>query len=327
MSVFAVFLSGREAALRFVVFGAGGAGGYFGAQLALAGEHVVFIARGEHLKAIRSKGLRLETPTGDTVIERAEATDDPAQVTGVDVVLLGVKAWQVTEAAEAMRPMVGPGTFVVPLQNGVEASSQLATVLGAKHVLCGLCGTLSWVVGPGHVRSAGGHNFIKFGELDNRRSERVEQLYQVFARAGVKAEVPSDILKTLWDKFLLVTSFGGVGAVTRAPIGTTRAIPETRRLLERCMEEVVALARACRVAIAGTAVVDSMKFLDTFPASGTTSLQRDLADGKPSELEYWNGAVVRLDREIGVSTPLHGFIYDCLLPQELNARGKVGFPG
>jgi 2-dehydropantoate 2-reductase len=312
--------------MRFVVFGTGGAGGYFGAQLALAGENVVFIARGQHLEAIRTIGLRLETPAGETIIQPAEATDDPTQVTDVDVVLLGVKAWQVTEAAQAIRPMIRPGTFIVPLQNGVEAPSELATILGAERVLGGLCGTLSWVAGPGHIRSAGGHNFIKFGELDNRRSERVERLYQAFAQAGVKVEVPSDILKTLWDKFLLVTSFGGVGAVTRAPIGITRAIPETRRLLEQCMEEVIALARARRVAIAETAVVDSMKFLDTSPANGTTSLQRDIADEKPSELEYWNGAVVRLGRETGVSTPLHKFIYDCLLPQELHARGKVNFP-
>jgi 2-dehydropantoate 2-reductase len=312
--------------MRFVVFGTGGAGGYFGAQLALAGQHVVFIARGEHLKAIRSNGLRLETPTGNTVIQPAEATDEPAQLTDVDVVLLGVKAWQVTEAAQAIRPIIGPGTFVVPLQNGVEASSQLASVLGEEHVLCGLCGTLSWVAGPGHIRSVGGHNFIKFGELDNRCSERVERLYQAFAQAGVKVEVPSDILKALWGKFLLVTSFGGVGAITRAPIGVTRAIPETRRLLEQCMEEVVAVARARGVAVAETAVPDSLKFLDTTPANATTSLQRDIADGKPSELEFWSGAVVRLGREIGISTPVHKLIYDCLLPQEMHARGKVTFP-
>src|SRR5262249_47352771 len=269
---------------------------------------------------------RLETPTGETVIQPVEATDDPAQLADVDVVLLGVKAWQVTEAAHAMRPMVGPGTLVVPLQNGVEASAQLAASLGAEHVLGGLGGRPGWVAGPGRIRSAGGHNFIKFGELDNRRSERVERLLQAFTQAGVKAEVPADILKALWDKFLVVTAFGGVGAVARAPIGITRAIPETRRLLEQCLEEVVAVGRARRIAIAETAVADSMKFLDTSPADGTTSLQRDIADGKPSELEHWNGAVVRLGRESGVATPVHAFIYHALLPQELQARGKVSLP-
>jgi 2-dehydropantoate 2-reductase len=311
--------------MSIVIFGTGGAGGYFGAQLALAGENVVFIARGDHLNAIRGNGLRLETPKGETVIP-AQATDDPAQIADADIVLIGVKAWQVAEAAQAIRPMIRPKTFVVPLQNGVEAPSQLAAALGAEHVLCGLCGTLSWVAGPGRIRSAGGHNFIKFGEMDNRRSERVERLYQAFVRAGVAVEVPSDILKTLWDKFLLVTSFGGVGAITRAPIGVTRTTPETRRLLEQCMQEVLAVARARHVRMADTAIAETMKFLDTTPAHGTTSLQRDIVDGKPSELEYWNGAVVRLGREVNVPTPLHEYIYNCLLPQELRARGKVTFP-
>src|SRR3954447_14996766 len=169
--------------MRAVGYGTGGAGGYFGAQLALAGEQVVFVARGEHLKALRANGLRLETPQADTVIHPVEATDDPTTVAAADVVLIGVKACQVPDAAQVLRPLVTGDTFVVPLQKGVEAVSQLSTVLGTEHVLGGMCGTLSMVAGPGHIRSAGGSNFIKFGELDNRRSERVERLQGAFARA------------------------------------------------------------------------------------------------------------------------------------------------
>src|SRR5262249_35200164 len=155
-----------------------------------------------------------------TMFRPALATDDPTQVGKADVVLVGVKAWQVTEAAEAIRPMIGPETFVVPLQNGVEAPSQLAAALGAEHVLGGLCGTFTWVTAPGRIRS----NYIKFAELDNRPSDRAEQLRRMFEQAGVNVEVPSDIHNALWEKFLLVTSFGGVGAVTRAPIGIIRTI-------------------------------------------------------------------------------------------------------
>ena len=147
--------------MRIVIYGTGGAGGYFGAQLALSGEQVILVARGEHLKALRVNGLRLETPNGDTVIRSVEATDDPAAATGADVVLLGVKAWQVPDAARALRPFVGGGTFVVPMQNGVDAASQLSAVLGTDHVLAGLCGTLSMVAGPGHIRSAGGAQFYQ----------------------------------------------------------------------------------------------------------------------------------------------------------------------
>ena len=312
--------------MRIVVFGAGGAGGYFGAQLTRAGADVIFIARGDHLSAIRKHGLCIESPAGEAAFRPTLATDDPTQVGKADVVLVGVKAWQVTQAAEAIRPMIGPETFVVPLQNGVEAPSQLAAALGSEHVLGGLCGTFSWVTAPGRIRSVGAGNYIKFAELDNRPSDRAEQLRRVFERAGVNAEIPSDIHKALWQKFLLVTSFGGVGAVTRAPIGIIRTIPETRRLLEQCMQEVLALARARQVALADTVVADTMTVVDSLAARGTTSLQRDIMDGKPSELEFWNGAVVRLARDVEVATPLHEFIYQCLLPQEMQARGKVKFP-
>ena len=166
-----------------------------------------------------------------------------------------------------MQPMVGPATFVVPLQNGVEAASQLAAVLGAEHVLGGLCGTFSWVVAPGKIRSISTATFIKFGELDNRRSERVERLRQAFGKTNVKADIPSDIHKASWEKFLLVTAFGGVGAVSRAPIGIIRTMPETRALLQQCMEEVAAVARASRIQLNDTVVADSMGYVDTLPAN------------------------------------------------------------
>ncbi len=192
--------------MRVAIYGAGGAGGYFGAQLARTGEDVTFIARGEHLKAIQAHGLCVETPGGEIVIQPAKATDDPGEIGPVDVVILGVKAWQVEEAARNMRPMIGPATFVVTLQNGVEAASQLAAILGQEHVLGGLCGTFSWVAAPGRIRSISAATFIKFGELDNKESDRAEQLRQAFGKTRVKAEIPSDIHKALWEKFLLVTA-------------------------------------------------------------------------------------------------------------------------
>jgi 2-dehydropantoate 2-reductase len=308
--------------MRIAVFGTGGAGGYFGAQLARAGEDVTFIARGEHLQAIREHGLTIETPKGKIVIRPARATDDPAQVGVVDVVLVGVKSWQVLDAAHAMRPLIGPATFAVPLQNGVEAASQLASVLGVDHVLGGLCGTLSWVSGPGRIRSIGDVHFVKIGELDSRPSERAERLRAAFERAGVTVEIPSDMRQALWAKFLFVVSLGGVGAVARAPVGVIRAVPETRQMLTRCMQEILAFARARQVPLADTIVADTMAFVDSLAPDGSTSLQRDIAEGKPSELEAWNGAVVRLGREARVSTPLHEFIYHSLLPRELRARGQ-----
>jgi 2-dehydropantoate 2-reductase len=311
--------------MRIAIFGTGGAGGYFGAHLASAGEDVVFIARGEHLQAIRERGLRVEKAVGELVVH-SEATDDPAQAGTVDAVLMGVKTWQLTDAARAMRPMIGTQTFVVPLQNGVEAPARLAAVLGARHVLGGVCGTISRVVSPGRIRSLGETNFVKFGELDNSLSERTHHLRQAFERAGVRAEVPPDIQVAMWEKFIFVVPYGGVGAVSRAPAGVIRSLPETRRLMERGMQEILAVAHAHQIALADGIVETTMGLVDSLDPSSTTSLQRDVTAGKPSELEAWCGAVVRLGQEAGVATPLHEFIYHSLLPSELRARGTLQFP-
>jgi len=311
--------------MRIAVFGTGAVGGYFGGRLAQAGEDVVFIARGAQLQALRERGLRVESPKGDFSVHPAQATGDPAQVGTVDAVLVGVKAWQVPEAAEAMRPLVGPDTFVVPLQNGVEAPGQLAAVLGAEYVLGGLCRIVSFLVEPGHVRHAGLEPYVAFGELDDRPSERAERLRAAFARAGVTAEVPSDIRVAMWGKFLFIASFSGVGAVTRAPAGVLRSLPETRRLLEQAMHEVLAVAHARGIALPEQSIPNTMALIDGLLPEGTASMQRDIMAGRPSELESQNGAVVRLGQEVGVATPLHAFIYHSLTPLELRARGRVEF--
>jgi len=312
--------------MKIAVFGSGGVGGYFGGRLAQAGEEVIFIARGEHLQAMQNHGLRVDSVAGDFVIQPVQATDDPAQVGPVDAILVGVKAEQVSQAAEAMRPMVGPETFVVPLQNGVDAPTQLAEVLGAEHVLGGLCGLISFVAGPGHIRHAGAEPFIRFGELDNRSSERVDQLYQAFERAeGVFAEVPADIRVAMWQKFLLIAGWSGMGTITRAPVGVFRSLPETRHMLQQVMREVFAVALGHDITLPPNAIDQALGFLDKVPPEGTASMQRDIMEGRPSELESQNGAVVRLGQEVGVDTPVNAFIYHSLLPLEKRARGELEF--
>lgn len=312
--------------MRIAVFGTGAVGGYFGGRLAQAGEEVIFITRGEHLQALRSHGLRVDSVKGDFVVQPAQATDDPAQVGVVDVVLVGVKAWQVPEAAQAMRPLVGPDTCVVPLQNGVEAPVQLAGELGTQHVLGGLCKIISFIAGPGYIRHAGIEPYVAFGELDNRPSQRAGRLRQAFARAvGVTVEIPPDIQGAMWEKFLFIASFGGVGAVSRAPAGILRSVPETRQLLEQAMHEIFAVARARKIALPEDIVGQTMAVVDGLPPEGTASMQRDIMEGRPSELASQNGAVMRLGQEVEVATPMHSFIYHSLLPLELRARGQIQF--
>jgi 2-dehydropantoate 2-reductase len=309
--------------MRIAVFGTGAVGGYFGGRLAQAGEDVVFIARGKQLRALLAQGLRVDSLKGDFELESVQATDDPAQAGVVDFVLVGVKAWQVPEAARTIKPLVGSQTFVVPLQNGVEAADQLAAVLGAEHVLGGLCRIVSSVVAPGHVQHAGLEPYVAFGELDDRPSERTERLRQAFVRAGVTAEIPPNIRAAIWGKFLFIASFSGVGAVTRAPAGVLRGLPETRRMLEQAMREVLAVAKAHGIGLAEESVDQTMALIDGLPAGATASMQRDIMAGRPSELESQNGAVVRLGQEVDVDTPLHTFIYHSLLPAELRARDQV----
>jgi 2-dehydropantoate 2-reductase len=316
----------QEVLMRIAVFGSGAVGGYFGGRLAQAGEEVIFIARGAHLEALRSAGLRVDSPKGDFLIQPAQATDDPAQVGAVDAVLVGVKAWQVPQAAQAMRPLLGPDTGVVPLQNGVEAPAQLAAALGERHVLGGLCRIISLLAGPGYIRHVGGEPYVAFGELDNRPSPRAERLQRAFARAsGLTVEIPPDIQVAMWEKFLFIAAFSGVGAVARAPAGILRSLPETRQLLQEAMQEVWAVARARGVALPDDLVEKTMAFVDGLPLGGTASMQRDIIEGRPSELVAQNGAVVRLGAEAGVATPAHHFILRSLWPLEMRARGEVDF--
>jgi 2-dehydropantoate 2-reductase len=310
--------------MRVAVFGAGGVGAYFGARLAEGGAELAVLARGAHLDAIRAEGLRVDSVLGDMRVEPAVASSSSADIGPVDVVLLGVKTWQVPDAVASLGPLLHSETLVLPLQNGVETIDELTSALGSAHVVGGVCGGFCFIVAPGHIRHIGGVTFIRFSELDGRKSRRVEALRDAFVRARVDAAVPDDIRVALWEKFLLVVPFGGLGAVTRAPIGVLLT-PPTRELLVRGMREIEALARARGVALPPDAVERTLATLEGVTPTGTSSLQRDIAAGKRSELDAWTGAVVRLGARGGVPTPLHDFVYAALLPQERRARGELSF--
>lgn len=307
--------------MRIAIIGVGGVGGYFGGKLAHGGEDVVFIARGATLEALRTRGLRVDSIKGDFAVERPNATDDPATAGKVDAVFVTVKTWQVPAAAELIRPMIGDDTVVVPLENGIDAPDQIANVLGREHVLGGLCGIVSFIAAPGHIRHIGADPFVMFGELDNRRSTRVERLREACMRAGVQADIPPDIHHALWSKFVFIAPMSGIGAATRVPVGVWRSMLETRQLATSAIREIVSVALAQGVDLGGEAAVErTLARFDGLQPEATSSLQRDLMEGRPSELDAQLGAVVRLSRAAGVPTPVCEALLALLLPQELASR-------
>ena len=311
--------------MKIAVFGSGAVGGYFGGRLALSGQEVIFIARGDNLRALQTQGLKVDSLAGNFYLPAVQATDDPARVGVVDAVLVGVKAWQVPEAAMEMRPLFGDGTCALPLQNGIDAPAQLAAVLGKKAVLGGMCQIASQLVSPGYIRHTGIEPYIAFAELDNQTSERVLLLKAVFEQAAVKAEIPADIQVAMWNKLIFICTIGGMGAVTGAPLGVWRALPETRLMMKQLLQEIVAIGKRHKVHLDDDLADKILARIDGLPASTTPSMQRDIQEGRPSELGTQIGAVVRLALEAGVPAPVNNMIYSSLLPKELKARGELEF--
>jgi 2-dehydropantoate 2-reductase len=312
--------------VRIAIVGAGGVGGLLGALLARAGEQVSVVARGEALAAIRARGLAVDSPLGVFTQGVAAASDDPAALGPVDAVLLTVKAWQVEALATELAPLVADGGVVVPLQNGVEAADRLAAALGGERVAGGLVNVLTWLTGPGAVKHVGGPPRITCGERDGRArapSARLDALAGALRRAGVEATVTDDMARASWEKFLLIEPWGAVAAAARAPFGVVRSVPETRALHVTAIEEVAALARARGVLLPADAVERTLALLESVPAEGTASMQRDLGAGRPSELDDQVGAVVRLAAAANVPVPVHRVLLAVLRPQEAAARGPL----
>jgi len=312
--------------MRIAVYGSGGVGGYFGGRLAQIGQDVTFIARNESLTELRSNGLKVGSIAGDFSIDKIAVTNNPAEVGIVDYVLCCVKSWQVPAAAKAIKPMIGPDTLVIPLQNGVEAPYQLAEELDPEIVLGGMCAIVAFLAGPGHIKHSGANPLIRFGHLDNHADPRVNALSEILNHcSGVKSSIPDDVLVAMWQKFMLITPWSGLGAVSRAPIGVLLEQPETRALLTQATEEIYQLGRARNIDLPADSVAKTIATLEGIPPNSTTSMQRDLVRGRPSELDAHSGAVVRLGLEIELDTPLNRFFLYSLRSLELRARGALSF--
>lgn len=309
--------------MRIAVFGAGAVGGFLGGMLAKSGEEVALIARGDHLRTIQKDGLRLEGPRGNFTVRPAIVTDDALKVGPVDVVILGLKATQLQESAAAMNPLLGQDTCIVPVQNGMGITEEVESLVGGGHAVVGVTVLTCTILGPGHVRHFSGIDpYFRFGEKDNRPSKRTDRLRDALRKANVSAATPPeiDVHAEVWAKFCFVVPMSGVGAVTRVPLGEWRHSPGSRRMWQESMGEIAALAKARKVRLPEGYQETLTKVLEGYPPDVQPSMQRDIAAGRPSELDYQIGATVRMGRDSGVPTPVNDFIYAALLPLETRAR-------
>ncbi len=300
--------------MKIAIMGSGGVGGYFGARLAATGNDVTFIARGTHLDAIRSQGLRVRSPLGDVHINPAEATDDPAEVGPVDIVLFATKLYDTESAGELCKPFIGADTAVISLLNGLDSEEQLSRILGAEHVVGGVAHISAEITAPGVIQHHSDFARIAIGELDGQNSGRLQAFLAAATAANIDARLGDDINVAIWQKFILMASFSAITALTRLPAGPIRDHPKTWNLMQAAAHEAGAVARARGVGLAENAVDDIVKIIATVPDTMKASMLVDLERGKPLELEWLSGAVCRLGRETGVDTPVHRVVLAALSP-------------
>ena len=300
--------------MRIAVVGAGGVGGAFGAALAKAGGDVTFIARGAHLAAMKSSGLKVESPRGDIHLQPTQATDDPAAVGPVDIVLFCVKLWDVESAGRHIKPLVGANTAVIPLQNGIDAPERLVPILGKQAVMGGVAQISASIVAPGVIRQVGTFMRMIFGELDGSRSPRGEALLALCRKAGFDATLSEQILTELWMKFILLATNASVMALARQPIGKLRDDPDMKPQFVAAYREVIDVGRARGVALPADVLDKMLAFNAGAPPTMKASMALDLERGNRIELPWLGGKVVELGRALGVPTPTHALMYAALKP-------------
>ncbi len=309
--------------MDIAVMGAGGVGGYFGGLLARAGHNVTFIARGAHLEAIRSNGLRVESGNDGTFMVPGNATDDPTAVGHQELVLFAVKMYDNESAIHAIAPMVGPDTIVLTLQNGIDNGERLVEVYGAERVMIGSAYLEGRISEPGVV-TQGGPGAASFGERTTGITERGERLYQVFRDANWRVDLLENMTGMLWKKFAYLSGSAGVCAASGCAYGELRTVPQTRDAIEAAIAEALAVGEASGAPLEPDSLEWSMNALDNFPATGMASLAKDFAEGRPVELEGLTGTVIRMGRDLGVATPVNDALYAVLKPRANRIEADLG---
>lgn len=306
--------------MKILIYGIGGVGGFIGGKLAQTQHQVTFIARGAHLKAIQENGLSVESITGNFTAYPHHATDDLSTIDTPDLVIFGTKSWQLEKVAKEILQYTNDSTLFLPLQNGANNTEILNTVLPKQQVLAGLCRMISFIKSPGVISNPDIPPTFLFGEQDNTRTPRVNAILAIFKEAGLHAEIPENIQVAIWQKFLFITTVSAIGGLTRAPIGVMRDTPYIKDLMLKTAQEVAAVAKAKGIPLPEDTINKTFAAIARQAPNTTASTQRDLMEGKPSELENFNGFIVKEGKKLGVPTPVNELIYELLLQQEIEAR-------
>jgi 2-dehydropantoate 2-reductase len=305
--------------MKIAIIGTGGVGGYFGAKLDRAGYDVSFLARGRQYDAIKDNGLTIKSVLGDFHLDNVTVKEHIHEMGTADLVLICVKAWQIVEIRADLKALLQEHTTILPLQNGVLAVDELSEALDRKNILGGLCRIFSKIESPGVINHFGVTPAIIFGEPDGNVSKRTLEIKQLFDKAEIYSQISTDIDADLWKKFIAIC-VGGLMAVTKTTYGELRDLKETRKVMSDLLHEINALAWKIGINIEPDFIDKTISYIDTFPYETTTSLARDIWEGKPSEIYYQNGAVVKLGKKYGIETPVNEFLFNCILPMELKAR-------
>jgi 2-dehydropantoate 2-reductase len=280
---------------------------------------VTFIARGAHLEAIRSRGLAIQSVQLGDFVARAPAESDTAKIGQVDVAIVSVKAYDNATALPMLKPLIGPETVVLTLQNGVDSVDDCAAIAGETHVLGGTTYVATALEGPGLIVQTGVHRSIIFGEVFGDRARitpRVQAIAEVLAAADIEVTPVADARVPIWDKFVYLAAFAGFTGASRLAIGHIWKHPHVREMFYACCREIAAIAKAEGVTISPNRFQTLEEYMTNIPPPTRSSLLIDLEQGKRIEVEALQGAAVRRAQKLGVPVPITSTLYALLKPWE-----------
>ena len=298
--------------MRIVVIGTGGVGGYVGARLTEAGENVTFVARGAHLEAIKSRGLTVYSALGDMHLRDVQCTENTRDIGHADIVMIAVKLWATDEAIQTAKPLLGKNTGIISFQNGILAEESLIAAYSSQHAMGGVANIAALIEEPGVIRHNGNMASLAFGELNNTQSERAQSLLNACSRANIKAEIPDDINRAIWEKYIRLVTMSAMTTLCRMPIGPIRDEIHTRNLLSQILAEIIDVGKAKGLKFSDNVLQEQLDIIDGYPPSMVASMCGDLRRGYPLEVPWFSGTIVRLGKELNIPTPANGFVYAAL---------------